>query len=49
MGAHNFAEQRQKGRKISELEARVIYTVSSRTARAAQRNPVSKHQKKINE
>jgi hypothetical protein len=30
-----------KGRRISEFEASLIYKVSSRTARAIQRNPVS--------
>lgn len=33
-----------KGRQISEFEASLIYRVSSRTARAIQRNPVSKKQ-----
>jgi hypothetical protein len=31
-----------RGRWISELEASLVYRVSSRTARAIQRNPVSK-------
>jgi hypothetical protein len=31
---------------ISEFEASLVYKVSSRTARAIQRNPVSKNQKK---
>jgi hypothetical protein len=31
-----------RGRRISEFEASLVYTVSSRTARAIQRNPVSK-------
>jgi hypothetical protein len=31
-----------RGRQISEFEASVVYKVSSRTARATQRNPVSK-------
>jgi hypothetical protein len=31
-----------RGRRISELEASLVYRVSSRTARATQRNPVSK-------
>jgi hypothetical protein len=35
-----------RGRGISEFEASLVYKVSSRTARATQRNPVSKHQKK---
>ena len=35
-----------RGRWISEFEASLVYRVCSRTARASQRNPVSKHQKK---
>jgi hypothetical protein len=38
-----------RGRRISEFEASLVYKVSFRTARATQRNPVSKqqqHQKK---
>jgi hypothetical protein len=35
-----------RGRQISEFEASMVYRVSSRTARAIQRNPVSKKQKK---
>ena len=31
-----------RGRRISELEASLVYRVSSRTARAIQRIPVSK-------
>jgi hypothetical protein len=34
-----------RGRRISEFEASLVYKVSSRTARAIQRNPVSKKQK----
>jgi hypothetical protein len=34
------------GRRISEFEASLVYKVSSRTARAIQRNPVSTKQKK---
>jgi hypothetical protein len=34
-----------RGKPISEFEASLVYKVSSRTARAIQRNPVSKHQK----
>jgi hypothetical protein len=30
-----------RGRRISEFEASLVYKVSSRTARASQRNPVS--------
>jgi hypothetical protein len=33
-----------RGRWISEFEASLVYKVSSRTARAIQRNPVSKKQ-----
>ena len=32
--------------RISEFEASLVYKVSSRTARAIQRNPVSKKKKK---
>jgi hypothetical protein len=35
-----------RGRQISEFEASLVYTVSSRTARATQRNPVLKKKKK---
>jgi hypothetical protein len=35
-----------RGRQISEFEASLVYKVSSRTARATQRNPVSKTKKK---
>jgi hypothetical protein len=31
-----------RGRRISEFEASLVYKVSARTARATQRNPVSK-------
>jgi hypothetical protein len=34
-----------RGRRISEFEASLVYGVSSRTARAIQRNPVLKNQK----
>jgi hypothetical protein len=34
-----------RGRRISEFEASLVYRVSSRTARATQKNPVSKNQK----
>jgi hypothetical protein len=37
-----------RGRWISEFEASLVYKVSSRTARAIQRNPVSKKKKKQN-
>jgi hypothetical protein len=32
-----------RGRQISEFEASLVYRVSSRTARATQRNPVFKN------
>jgi hypothetical protein len=35
-----------RGRRISEFQASLVYKVSSRTARATQRNPVSKKKKK---
>jgi hypothetical protein len=35
-----------RGRQISEFKASPVYKVSSRTARAIQRNPVSKNQTK---
>jgi hypothetical protein len=34
-----------RGRQISEFKASLVYKVSSRTARAIQRNPDSKKQK----
>jgi hypothetical protein len=34
-----------RGRRISEFEASLIYRMSSRTARATQRNPVLKKKK----
>jgi hypothetical protein len=40
-----------RGRQISEFQASLFYSVTSRTARATQRNPVSKnhhHQQQIN-
>jgi hypothetical protein len=40
-----FAEG-ERGRWISEFEASLVYKVSSRTARAIQRNPVSKKKRK---
>jgi hypothetical protein len=41
MVAHAFNPSR--GRQISEFEASLVYKVSSRTAMAIQRNPVSKN------
>jgi hypothetical protein len=35
-----------RGRRISEFEASLVYEVSSRTAKATQRNPVSKNKNK---
>jgi hypothetical protein len=35
-----------RGRRISEFKASLVYRVSSRTARAIQRNPVSGKQNK---
>jgi hypothetical protein len=37
-----------RGRQISEFEASLVYKVSSRKARAIQRNPVSKTNKQTN-
>jgi hypothetical protein len=37
-----------RGRRISEFEASLVYKVSSRTARATQRNPVSKNKQTNN-
>jgi hypothetical protein len=37
-----------RGRQISEIEASLVYRVSSRTARVTQRNPVSKNKTKQN-
>jgi hypothetical protein len=37
-----------RGRQISDFEANLVYKVSSRTARATQRNSVSKKQKQTN-
>jgi hypothetical protein len=35
-----------RSRRISEFKASLVYKVSSRTARAIQRNPVSKKERK---
>jgi hypothetical protein len=37
-----------RGRWISEFKASLVYKVSSRTAKAVQRNPVSKTNKQTN-
>jgi hypothetical protein len=42
---HGLKNHTVRGRRISEFEASLAYRVSSRTARATQRNPVSKKQK----
>jgi hypothetical protein len=34
---------RGRGRQVSEFEASLVYRVSSRTAKTAQRNPISKN------
>jgi hypothetical protein len=42
---HTFnpsAQEGRRGRGIFEFQASLVYKVSSRTARAIQRNPVSK-------
>ena len=46
--AHTFnpSTWEGRGRRISEFEASLVYKVSSRTAKAIQRNLVSKNQKK---
>jgi hypothetical protein len=45
--AHAFNPSPQEAvRRISEFEASLVYSVGSRTARATQRNPISKKQKK---
>jgi hypothetical protein len=36
----------RRGRQISEFETSLVYKVNSRTARAIQRNPVSKNKNK---
>jgi hypothetical protein len=50
MVAHAFnpSTQEAEGRWISEFEASLVYKVSYRTARAIQRNPVSKNQNNNN-
>jgi hypothetical protein len=46
-GAHLSSQHSGgRGRQISEFEASLVFKVSSRTARATQRNPVSKNQTK---
>jgi hypothetical protein len=51
MVAHTFDPNTRgggRGRQISEFEANLVYKVNSRTARATQRNPVSKTNKQTN-
>jgi hypothetical protein len=43
---HAFNPSTGRGRQISEFEASLVYKVSSRIARAIQRNPVSKNKNK---
>ena len=45
-GAHLWQHLGGRGWQISELEASLVYKVSSRAARTIQRNPVSKKTKK---
>jgi hypothetical protein len=45
--AFNPSTWEAESRWISEFEASLVYRVSSRTARATQRNPVSKQNKKL--
>jgi hypothetical protein len=47
--AFNPSTREARGRQISEFEASLVYRVSSRTAKATQRNPVSKKQKTKNQ
>jgi hypothetical protein len=37
-----------RGRQISEFEASLVYKVSSKTARAILRNPISKNKQQTN-
>jgi hypothetical protein len=49
MMAHAFNPSQHsggRGRWISEFQVSLVYRVSSRTARATQRNPVSKNKTK---
>ena len=45
MVAHTLIIPGGRGRLISEFEASLVYKVSSKTARAIKRNPISKNQK----
>ena len=44
MVAHTFNPSTQEQMNLCELEASLVYKVSSRIARATQRNPVSNKQ-----
>jgi hypothetical protein len=44
--AHAFEHLGGRGRWVSEFKTSLVYRVSSRTARAIQRNPVLKNKKK---
>jgi hypothetical protein len=46
--AHAFNPSTWEAEAISEFKASLVYRVSSRTARAIQRNPVSKTNKQTN-
>jgi hypothetical protein len=43
--AFNLSTWEARGRQISEFEASLVYRMSSRTAGATQRNPVSKNKR----
>ena len=45
MHAFNLSTWEARGRQISEFEASLVYRMSSRTAGATQRNPVSKNKR----
>ena len=46
--AFNPSNQEGRSRQVSELEPSLVYKVSFRTARATQRNSVSKQKQKQN-
>ena len=43
----NYSVERQCLADLSEFMAKVVYSVNSRTAKAAQRNPILKNQTKL--
>jgi hypothetical protein len=49
VGTHLSSQQRQRQADLCEFETSLIYRMSSRTARATQRNPVSRKKIKIKE